>query len=56
MPIAGDGLGDEDDDDEDEEDEEYIEEPALDKTASKKRSFNEVADEEDSQGAKKVKA
>ena len=58
MPVAGDNLqvGDEDDDDEDDEDEEYVEEPALDKAPSKKRSFNEVADEEDSQGAKKIKA
>lgn len=57
MPVASNNLGDEGDDDEDEdEDDEYIEEPALDKGPSKKRSFNEVADEEDSQGAKKIKA
>jgi len=55
VPVAGDNLGD-DDDEEDDEDEEYVEEPALDKAPSKKRSFNEVADEEDSQGAKKIKA
>lgn len=53
--VAGNDLGDEDDD-EDDEDNEYVEEPVLDKTPSKKRSFNEVADDEDSQGAKKIKA
>lgn len=56
MPVAGDDLGDENDDEEDDEDDEYVEEPPLDKTASKKRSFNEFTDEEDSQGSKKVKA
>lgn len=56
VPVAGGDLGNEDDDEEDDEDDEYVEEPALDKSPSKKRSFDEVAEDEDSQGGKKIKA
>jgi len=54
APVAGDD--DKEDDEDEDEDDEYVVENDSAKTATKKRSFDEVADEDDAQGAKKIKA
>ncbi|KAF9567746.1 hypothetical protein CPC08DRAFT_719086 [Agrocybe pediades] len=52
APVSGDDIGDEEDEEDD--DDEYTEEPVA--PSAKKRGIDEVADDEDGQGAKKVKA
>jgi len=55
APVDGDDIDDEED--EEDEDEEYAEDQdEVAPPSSKKRGIDEVADEDDSQGAKKVKA
>jgi len=57
APVEGDEIDDEEDEEEEEDDDEYIEEAGdVAPTGGKKRSIDEVADEDDSQGSKKAKA
>jgi len=59
APVEGDDVDDDEDveDEDEDEDEEYVEEDVfMAPTTAKKRSIDEVVDEDDSQGSKKVKA